>query len=80
MGEDGGPRDTDGETNSGDGLFISVADCVWCPQVQYDAEGINGDIATCAVTLNAVRAILEVGPGLKTMADLPAPSWFTRSV
>jgi hypothetical protein len=44
------------------------------------AEGINGDIATCAVTLNAVRAILEVGPGLKTMADLPAPSWFARSV
>lgn len=40
------------------------------------AGGINGDIATCAVTLNAVRSILQVGPGLKTMADLPAPSWF----
>ncbi len=42
------------------------------------AGGINGDIATCAVTLNAVRAILEVSPGLKTMADLPAPSWFAE--
>ena len=42
------------------------------------AGGINGDIATCAVTLNAVRSILEVGPGLKTMADLPGLSWFTR--
>jgi 4-hydroxy-tetrahydrodipicolinate reductase len=40
------------------------------------AGGINGDIATCAVTLNAVRSILEVSPGLKTMADLPAPTWF----
>jgi 4-hydroxy-tetrahydrodipicolinate reductase len=41
------------------------------------AGGINGDIATCAATLNAVRSLLQVGPGLKTMADLPAPSWFT---
>jgi 4-hydroxy-tetrahydrodipicolinate reductase len=40
------------------------------------AGGINGDIATCAVTLNTVRSILQVGPGLKTMADLPAPSSF----
>jgi 4-hydroxy-tetrahydrodipicolinate reductase len=40
------------------------------------AGGVNGDIATCAVTLNAVRSILEVGPGLKTMADLPGLSWF----
>jgi len=40
------------------------------------AGGINGDVATCAVTLNTVRPILNAGPGLKTMADLPAPSWF----
>jgi 4-hydroxy-tetrahydrodipicolinate reductase len=40
------------------------------------AGGINGDIATCAVTLNVVRSILEVAPGLRTMADLPVPSWF----
>jgi hypothetical protein len=39
--------------------------------------GINDDIATCAVALNTVRSILNAGPGLKTMADLPAPSWFT---
>lgn len=43
------------------------------------AGGINGDIATCAVTLNVVRSILEVGPGLKTMVDLPVPSWFAAS-
>ena len=43
------------------------------------AGGINGDLATCAVTLNAVRSILAVTPGLKSMADLPTPSWFTES-
>jgi len=41
--------------------------------------GIHGDIATCAVTLNTVRSILVAGAGLKTMADLPATSWFTAS-
>jgi len=42
------------------------------------AGGINGDIATCAVTLNTVRSILNAGSGLVTMADLPAPAWFTE--
>ena len=41
--------------------------------------GIHGDVATCAVTLNTVRSILGAGPGLKTMADLPATSWFAAS-
>lgn len=43
------------------------------------AGGINGDIATCAVTLNTVRAALTAEPGLKTMAELRAPSWFAAS-
>jgi len=33
--------------------------------------GINGDVATCAIVLNAIRSIGEVEPGLKTMLDLP---------
>ncbi len=37
--------------------------------------GINGDIATCAIVLNAVRSIGEVEPGLKTMLDLPAVAY-----
>ncbi|MHC4519355.1 MAG: NAD(P)H-dependent amine dehydrogenase family protein [Planctomycetota bacterium] len=41
--------------------------------------GIHGDIATCAVTLNTVRSILNAGAGLRTMADLPATSWFARA-
>lgn len=43
------------------------------------AGGIHGDTATCAVTLNTVGSILGATPGLKTMADLPAPSWFGTS-
>jgi 4-hydroxy-tetrahydrodipicolinate reductase len=34
--------------------------------------GVNGDIATCAIVLNAVAAIRKVDPGLRTMLDLPA--------
>ncbi len=32
--------------------------------------GINGDIATCAITVNAVRAVVAAQPGLRTMADI----------
>jgi 4-hydroxy-tetrahydrodipicolinate reductase len=38
--------------------------------------GVNGDIATCAITINAVRSIQSVGAGLKTMLDLPVPGCF----
>ena len=40
------------------------------------AGGVNGDIATCAITLNAVRSILQSGPGLKTMAQIPPIAYF----
>ena len=33
--------------------------------------GVNGDIATCAITLNAIRSVLEAKPGLRTMSDVP---------
>lgn len=33
--------------------------------------GVNGDVATCAITLNALKQILRVPPGLRTMADMP---------
>jgi len=38
--------------------------------------GVNGDIATCAVTLNAVRSVLAARPGLKTMCDIPPVAFF----
>ena len=33
--------------------------------------GVHGDVATCAITLNAVDQLLRAGSGLRTMADLP---------
>lgn len=38
--------------------------------------GINGDVATSAITVNAIRAITRAQPGLRTMLDLPVPGWF----
>lgn len=35
--------------------------------------GLPGDVATAAALLNAVPAIVEVSPGLKTVLDLPLP-------
>ncbi|MBN2593535.1 MAG: hypothetical protein JXA81_08520 [Sedimentisphaerales bacterium] len=40
------------------------------------AGGFNGDIAACAITLNAVRSLLQAGPGLKTMAQIPPNAYF----
>lgn len=38
--------------------------------------GVNGDIATCAITLNAVKQVLRANRGLMTMVDIPAVSYF----
>ena len=38
--------------------------------------GVNGDVATCAITLNAVKAILLAPPGLRTMAEMPPAPCF----
>lgn len=38
--------------------------------------GVNGDIATSAITVNTLASILKSSPGLKTMLDLPAPACF----
>jgi 2,4-diaminopentanoate dehydrogenase len=40
--------------------------------------GVNGDIATCAITINAIRSIVTAAPGLRTMIDLP-PVGFTAA-
>lgn len=38
--------------------------------------GVNGDVATCAISVNACRTILTATPGLHTMASLPMVSHF----
>jgi len=57
-------------------------------QVHIDGEpgiksrisgGVNGDIATCAITLNAVRSILQTSPGLKTMGQIPPIAFFNEA-
>ncbi len=40
-------------------------------------NGVNGDVATCAITLNAVEQVLRAQPGLRTMADIPPVSFFS---
>jgi len=36
--------------------------------------GVNGDVATCAITLNAAHSVLAAQPGLQTMATVPMVS------
>jgi 4-hydroxy-tetrahydrodipicolinate reductase len=56
-------------------------------QVEIDGEpkiksriagGVNGDIATCAITLNVARSVLEASAGLKTMSDIPGVAFFEK--
>lgn len=43
---------------------------------QKIAGGLHGDVATASITVNSIPKILRVTPGLRTMADMPIPSWF----
>jgi len=38
--------------------------------------GVNGDIATCAVLVNALPVVINARPGLRTMADIEPISFF----
>jgi hypothetical protein len=41
------------------------------PNLEVKLTGTNGDIATVAIAVNAVRRVQEAAPGLVTMRDLP---------
>jgi hypothetical protein len=41
------------------------------PNLEIVLHGTNGDIATVAIAVNAVRRVVEAEPGLVTMRDLP---------
>jgi len=63
-----------GEERSYDSIAIKGL-----PNIKTEIEGgINGDVATCAITVNAVKSIVECSPGLKTMLDIPAPAYFSK--
>lgn len=38
--------------------------------------GVDGDIATCAMVINALQALRNARPGLRTMAEIPLTHWF----
>lgn len=38
--------------------------------------GIHGDVATASIAVNAIPKVLAAAPGLRTMRDLPLPSFF----
>ena len=47
------------------------------PNIKSTIEGgVNGDVATCAITINAAKQIIKAQPGLRTMADVPMVSFF----
>lgn len=41
------------------------------PDLEVKLKGTNGDIATVAIAVNAIRRVQEATPGLITMRDLP---------
>jgi 4-hydroxy-tetrahydrodipicolinate reductase len=41
------------------------------PDLEVKLRGTNGDIATVAIAVNAIRRVVEAAPGLATMCDLP---------
>ncbi len=42
------------------------------------AGGVDGDVATCSMLLNALRAAQSAAPGLRTMADIPLSHWYSE--
>lgn len=40
-------------------------------------SGVPGDIATASLTVNSIPRVLAAPPGLRTMADLPPPRWWS---
>ena len=48
------------------------------PNIKSTVEGgVNGDVGTCAITINAVKQVIRSQPGLKTMADIPLVSFLS---
>jgi len=54
------------EMEDGDTILIAGK-----PDLEIRLKGTNGDIATVAIAVNAVRRVHEAPPGLVTMPDLP---------
>jgi 4-hydroxy-tetrahydrodipicolinate reductase len=56
-----------GQPNPRDRVYIEGI-----PEVDMTIKnGINGDIATCSITINAIPIVVKTQAGLKTMIDIP---------
>jgi 4-hydroxy-tetrahydrodipicolinate reductase len=64
---------TVGESASYDEVLIEGMPRI-CSRIE---GGVNGDVATCAITLNAIPQLLRSTPGLKTMVDVAPVSFFS---
>ncbi|MBI2835656.1 MAG: dihydrodipicolinate reductase [Acidobacteria bacterium] len=42
------------------------------------AGGVHGDIATASIIVNSIPKVIDAPPGLRTMRDMPIPSFFGR--
>lgn len=61
-----------GEAESYDEILIEGS-----PNIHSKISGgVNGDIATSAITINTIPRVLESSPGLKTMTDISPVSFF----
>jgi 4-hydroxy-tetrahydrodipicolinate reductase len=40
------------------------------------AGGVHGDVATASITVNSIPKVIAAPPGLRTMRDMPLPSFF----
>ncbi len=38
--------------------------------------GIQGDVATASIVTNTIPKVISAPPGLRTMRDIPIPSWY----
>jgi len=52
--------------NEGDTIEITGK-----PDLEVKLQGTNGDLATVAIAVNAIRRVKQAAPGLVTMRDLP---------
>ena len=41
------------------------------PDLEVKLKGTNGDVATVAIVVNAIRSVVAAGPGLRTMLEIP---------
>jgi len=44
------------------------------------AGGVHGDVATASIVVNSIPKVIAAPPGLRTMRDLPIPSFFSGRI